>query len=112
MHPIPALVSAARSTVSALPTTVDVIVYVDDPARPTSLIAGRIAEQGSDMQVALVPWFAELGDTSLLTRAVSDASLGLVVISAPIPDDLTAETSSPLDDALSLIKSSVLLLRA
>ena len=58
-----------------------------------------------------MPCFARMDDTSLLTRAVDDTSLALVVMAAPIPDDFTSATSSPVDEALSAIRSSVLLLR-
>ena len=61
--------------------------------------------------MALVPAYADIEDTSLLSRAVDDPALGLVAMPVPVPDDFTADTSSPVDDALSCIRSSVLLLR-
>jgi hypothetical protein len=107
---VPELVSAARSTLASVPSQLEVILFVHR-REATPRISERIADQAVQMGVALVPWFADIGDTSLLTRAVEDASLGLVVMSAPVPDDLTATTSSPFDEALSSIRSSVLLLR-
>jgi nucleotide-binding universal stress UspA family protein len=108
---IPDLLSAARSVLASLPGKIAVILFVDAPELSPSRITERIAELGAQTGVELVPSFAGISDTSLLTRAVDDASLGLVVMAAPIPDDFTAATSSPLDDALSAIRSSVLLLR-
>jgi nucleotide-binding universal stress UspA family protein len=109
---VPKLVSAARSMLGSLPSKVDLILFVSDREISTSRLTERIVDQGAEMGVDLVPWFAQIGDTSLLTRAVGDASLGLVVIAAPVPDDLASATSGPLDDALSAIRSSVLLLRS
>ena len=108
---IPELVSAARTVLSSLPSRIDVILFVDDPELSTSLITQRIADQAAKIGLALVPWFAQIGDTALLSRAVDDPSLGLVVVAAPIPDDPGSATSGPLDDVLSTIRSSVLLLR-
>src|SRR5258708_1314426 len=78
------LVSAARSMLATVPSRVDVILFVDDPALSPARITERIGDQAAKMGVALVPWFAEIGDTSLLTRAVDDPSLGLVVMAAPL----------------------------
>jgi nucleotide-binding universal stress UspA family protein len=108
---IPDLVSAARSVLAAELGKVDVVLLVDDRKLSTSQSSERVTNLGAEMGVVLVPWFAEIGDRSLLARAVGDASLGLVVMAAPVPDNLTAATSSPLDEALSSIRSSVLLLR-
>ena len=108
---VPALVSAARSMLASLPSKIDVVLFVSNREMSASRLTERIRDQGVPMGVDLVPWFAQIGDTSLLTRAVDDAKLGLVVMAAPVPDDLAAATSSPLDDALSAIQSSVLLLR-
>jgi nucleotide-binding universal stress UspA family protein len=107
---IPELLSAARSTLGSLPSQVDAILFADDPTLPVSRVAARIADIGTETGVVLVPRFAEMADTSLLARAAASA-LGLVVLAAPRPDDLTAATSGPFDDALSAIQSSVLLLR-
>ncbi len=109
---IPELLSGARSVLPSLPDKVDVILFVDDPKLSPSRVKQRIADLGAREGVALLPWFAEIEDTSLLTRAVDDSSVGLVVMAAPVPDDLTASTSGPLDDALSAIRSSVMLLRS
>ena len=108
---VPELVSAARSMLASLPSRIDVILFADDPKLSPSRVAQQIADQAAALGVALVPWFAEIGDTALLARAVDDRSLGLVVVAAPLPDDLGSATSSPLDDALSTIRSSILLLR-
>ncbi len=108
---VPELVSAAGSALASLPAKVDVIVIVDDRQASTSRISQELGDRAAQIGIALVPWFAEISDTALLTRAVHDASLGLVVMAAPVPDDLTVATSSPLDEALSAITSSVLLLR-
>jgi len=108
---IPELLSAAGSTLGSLPPKADVILFVDDPTLSISRVSARIAEQAAQMGIVLVPSFARIGDTSLITRAVEEASRGLVVMAAPVPDQLTADMSGPLDDALSAIRSSVLLLR-
>jgi nucleotide-binding universal stress UspA family protein len=108
---IPELVSAARSVLASLPSQVDVILFADDPELSPSRIAERVADLGAQTGVVLVPCFTRMDDTSLLTRAVDDASLGLVVMAAPVPDDITAGAAGPLDEALSAIRSSVLLLR-
>jgi hypothetical protein len=108
---IPELVSAARGVLAWLPSRIDVILFADDPKLSPSRTTLQIADQAATLGVALVPWFAEIGDTALLTRAVDDPSLGLVVMAAPLPDDVAAATSGPLDDALSTIRSSILLLR-
>lgn len=108
---IPALVTAASTILGNSPTKVEVILFVDDPKMSTSRIADRLTGQAAVMGIALVPWFAEMVDTSLVRRAVDDGDLGLVVMAAPVPDNLTADSASPLDEALSTIRSSVLLLR-
>jgi hypothetical protein len=104
-------VTAASSMLATSPSKVEVILFVDQRGPSTSRLTSQIACQAAQMGVVLVPWFAEIGDTSLLSRAVDDASLGLVVMAAPVPDDLTADAPGPLDEALSAIRSSVLLLR-
>ena len=108
---VPELVSAARSLLTSLPSRIDVILFADDPKLSPARVTQQIAEQATALGVALVPWFAAIGDTALLARAVDDPSLGLVVVAAPLPDDLGSTTASPLDDALSTIRSSILLMR-
>ncbi len=108
---LPELLSAARNMLGSLPSKVDVILLVDDPELWPSRITERIADLGAQTGVVLVPCFAEMDNTSLLARAADDASLGLAVMAAPVPDHFTAAASSPLDGALSAFRSSVLLLR-
>ena len=89
-----------------------VIMWTDLAQEKKGPLLAQLSAQSEKLGAPVEPWFADLSEMSLLTRVATDPEVGLVVLTAPAPDKLVAETTSPVDDALSVATSSILLIRS
>ena len=107
---VPELIDAARTVLALFPSEIDIIVTTQQVSG-TSAVHDEMARYGAELGLTLVPWFATVDDTSTIARAAADPSHGLVALAAPVPEKLTAASSSPLDDVLPVARCTLLLLR-
>jgi nucleotide-binding universal stress UspA family protein len=105
------LVEALRSITPRLPARIDVVLLMSDPEGEATPLTDQLRAQSAELGVVLEPWFAGVTDTALLGRAATNPSVGLLVVSAPIPNALVKGLTSPLDDIVRLSHASILLLR-
>src|SRR5450432_2900071 len=97
---VPALLAAARAAITFETSKIVMILWVTGGEFAVLKWTSRLAELSIALGVTLEPRFAEIGDTSVVDRAATDPSIGLVALAAPLPDRGLTETSSPIDDAL------------
>jgi len=109
---VPDLAAAARSVLVEPVGKIVVIMWADREKHEKGALLAQLSAQSEKLGVPVEPWFADMSELSLVARVAADPDVGLVVLATPTPDRIVAQTTSPLDDALAVATSSLLLIRS